>query len=107
MAATALHEVRLDWSFQDTPAHGCKRLVYRGVQQTRYAAVLEIFKRVAPAAFDYLRSGSQAPNTCLGPDYCGPSSKITNEFAMGCGLGRGFSGLGFSAGLKSAVSVKT
>jgi hypothetical protein len=38
--------------------------------------------------------------------YCA-NSKITNEFAICCGRGRGLSGVGGGAGLKSAVTVNT
>src|SRR5437879_9459432 len=36
-----------------------------------------------------------------------PISRITNEPLMGVGRGRGFSGVGAAAALKSAVTVKT
>ena len=36
--------------------------------------------------------------------YC-PTSRITNDPAIGVGRGRGLSGVGAAAGLKSAVSV--
>jgi len=39
--------------------------------------------------------------------YCGPTSKSTNVFGMACGRGRGLSGVGCPAALKSAVSVNT
>ena len=97
MAATALHEVRLDWSFQDTPVAWLQALVYRGVQQTWYAAVLRMFNRVAPAAFN--KSAAGAKRLKPEPHYCGPSSKITNEFGIGWGRGRGLSAVGAPAGL--------
>jgi hypothetical protein len=60
MAATALHEVRLDWSFQDTPARAWKRLLYRGIQQTWYAArFLGNCRRLAPAALDIFAAGAK------------------------------------------------
>jgi hypothetical protein len=45
------------------------------------------------------RRGEPNAFLLLEADYCGPSSKSTNVFGIGCGRGRGLSGVGCPAAL--------
>ena len=107
MAATALHEV-VGLGFSEY-TRGCpEAIVYRGIQQTRYALNFGWISEVwlPPRSILSLRR-EPSENPGLELNYCGPNSKSTNVFAIGCGRGRGLSGVGCPAALKSAVSVKT